>query len=202
MPPQVRRRRKRAGDAAQAAALADRDVAAPQGGGGVAQGGPGPHGGDELGLVVAALQAQQLLQGGAADDAVDGESGVALELVQGPHGGVPEDAVDPAGVEAQRAQALLQLRHVVTPQHGGPAVQEAVTHPETGFYQGVPGLGTADAVDPEAPQALESLEGGPGARSEDAVGIDGRARQYGGQAMLDVGDRVTTVPDGEGQAYR
>jgi hypothetical protein len=63
-------------------------------------------------------------------------------------------------------------------------------------------LGTADAVNPEAPQALESLEGGPGARSEDAVGIDGRARQYRGQAMLDVGDRVAAVPDGEGQAYR
>jgi len=63
-------------------------------------------------------------------------------------------------------------------------------------------LGTADAVDPEAPQALEGLEGGPGARSEDAVGVDGRARQYGGQAVLDVGDRVTTVPDGERQAYR
>ena len=55
---------------------------------------------------------------------------------------------------------------------------------------------------PSLAQALESLEGGPGARPEDAVGIDGRARQYGGQAMLHVGDRVTTVPDGEGQAYR
>ena len=171
-------------------------------GGASRQGGPGPHGGDELGLVVAALQAHQLPQGGAADDAVDGEAGVALELAQRPHGGVPEDAVDPAGVEAQRAQALLQLRHVVTPQHGGPAVEEAVTHPETGFHQGVPGLRTADAVDTQAPQALEGLEGGPGARAEDAVGIDGRARQNGGQAVLDVGDRVTTVPDGEGQAYR
>ena len=106
------------------------------------------------------------------------------------------------GVEAQRAQALLQLRHVVTPQHGGPAVEEAVTQPETGLDQGVPGLGAADAVDAEAAQALEGLEGGPGARAEDAVGVDGRAREDGGQAVLDVGDRVAAVSDGEGQAYR
>ena len=37
---------------------------------------------------------------------------------------------------------------------------------------------------------------------EDAVGVDRRAGQDGGQAVLDVGDRVTAVPDGEGQAYR
>jgi hypothetical protein len=49
---------------------------------------------------------------------------------------------------------------------------------------------------------LEGLEGGPGAGPEDAVGIDGCPRQEGGQAMLNIGDRVTTVPDGEGQAYR
>ena len=121
---------------------------------------------------------------------------------EGAHGGVAEDAVHPARVEAQRAQALLQLRHVVTPQHGGPAVEEAVTHPETGLHQGVPGLGTADAVDAEAAQALEGLERGPGRRAEDAVGVDGRARQDGGQAVLDVGDRVAAVSDGEGQAYR
>ena len=177
-------------------------MAAPQGGRGVAQGGPGPHGRDELGLVVAALQAHQLEEGGPADDAVDGEPGVALELVQRPHGGVAEDAVHPAGVEAQGAQALLQLGDVVTPQHGSPAVEEAVTHPETGLHQGVPGLGAADAVDVEAAQTLEGLERGPGGRAEDAVGVDGRAREDGGQAVLDVGDRVATVADGERQAYR
>ena len=59
-----------------------------------------------------------------------------------------------------------------------------------------------DAVDAEAAQALEGLERGPGARTEDAVSIDGCARQNGSQAVLDVGDRFTAVPDGEGQAYR
>ena len=80
------------------------------------------------------------------------------------HGGVAEDAVDPAGVEAEGAQALLELGHVVTPQHRGPAVQEAVTQPETGLDQGVPGLRAADAVDAQAAQALEGLERRPGWR--------------------------------------
>jgi hypothetical protein len=96
----------------------------------------------------------------------------------------------------------LQLRYVVTPQHGRPAVQEAVTEPKTGLDQGVPGLRAADAVDAEASQTLEGLERGARSGAEDAVGIDGRGREDGGQAVLDVGDRVTTVPDGERQAYR
>ena len=102
----------------------------------------------------------------------------------------------------RRAQALLELGDVVTPQHRGPAVQEAVTQPKTGLDQGVPGLRPADAVDAQAPEALEGLEGGPGGGPEDAVGVDGRAGQDGGQAVLDVGDRSPRSPDGEGQAYR
>ena len=49
---------------------------------------------------------------------------------------------------------------------------------------------------------MKGLERGAGAGTEDAIGVDGRARQNGGQAVLNVGDRVTTVSDGEGQAYR
>jgi hypothetical protein len=97
---------------------------------------------------------------------------------------------------------LLQFRHVVTPQHGRPAVEEAATEPKTGLDQGVPGLRAADAVDAEPAQTLEGLDGGARPGAEDAVGIDGGAREDGDQAVLDVGDRVTTVPDGEGKAYR
>jgi hypothetical protein len=96
----------------------------------------------------------------------------------------------------------LELGDVVTPQHRGPAVQEAVTQPETRLHQGVPRLRAAYAVDAEAAQALEGLHGGPGGRPEYPVGIDGRAREDGGQAVLDVGDRRAAVADGEGQAYR
>ena len=96
----------------------------------------------------------------------------------------------------------MQLRHVVTPQHGCPAVEEAVTEPKTGLDQGVPSLRPADAVDAEPTETLEGLERGTCAGAEDAVGIDWRPREDCGQAVLHVGDRVTTVPDGERQAYR
>jgi hypothetical protein len=96
----------------------------------------------------------------------------------------------------------LQLGDVVTPQHWSPAVQEAVAEPKTGFDQGVPGLRAAHAVDAQATQALEGLHGGAGSRSENTVGIDGRADDDGAQAVLDVRDRRAAVADGEGQAYR
>ena len=131
-----------------------------------------------------------------------GHAGVALELAQRSHGGVAEDAVDAARVEPEGAQALLEFGHVVTPQHGGPAVQEAVAEPKTGLDQGVPCLRAADPVDAQAAEALEGLDRGAGGRAEDAVGVDGRARQDGGQALLDVGDRRAAVADGERQAYR
>jgi hypothetical protein len=96
----------------------------------------------------------------------------------------------------------LELGDVVTPQHRGPAVQEAVAEPKTGLDQGVPRLRAAHAVDAQAAQALEGLHGGAGGRAEDAVGIDGRARQDGGQAVLNVRDGGAAVADSERQAYR
>ena len=63
VPPERQAAAQRAGHAAQAAALADGDVAPAQGAGGVAQARAGPDGGDQLGLVVAALEPQQLAGG-------------------------------------------------------------------------------------------------------------------------------------------
>ena len=42
--------------------------------------------------------------------------------------------------------------------------------------QGVPGLATADAVDPQAPPVLEGLDGGPGGVPERPVGVGRRCR--------------------------
>ncbi|HUE06777.1 MAG TPA: hypothetical protein VMP41_05085 [Acidimicrobiales bacterium] len=94
----------------------------------------------------------------------------------------------------------MELGHVVTPQHGGPAVQEAVAEPKTRLDQGVPCLRAADPVDTEATEALEGLDRGAGGRAEDAVGIDWRAREDGGQSLLDVGDSGAPVADRQGQA--
>jgi hypothetical protein len=96
----------------------------------------------------------------------------------------------------------LELGDVVTPQHRSPAVQEAVAEAKTRLDQGVPRLCATHAVDAQAAQALKGLHGGAGGRAEDAVRIDGRARQNGGQAVLDVRDSGAAVADGEGQAYR
>ena len=95
----------------------------------------------------------------------------------------------------------MQLGDVVTSQHRSPAVQEAVTEPKTGLDQGVPRLRPAHPVHAQPPQALKGLDGRPGGGAEECIGPDGGAED-GAQAMLDVGDRGTAVPDDEGQAYR
>jgi hypothetical protein len=116
---------------------------------------------------------------------------------------VPEDPVHPPGVEAEAAQALLQVGHVVAAQHLGPAEQEAVAQAKTGFDQGVPRLLVADATDPEAAVVLERLDAGPGAGAEDAVIIDRRAtRRDGGQSLLQVRYGRTGLPEGQGEDYR
>ena len=121
------------------------------------------HRGHQLGVVVAGAEPEELGHGRGPGDAVDGQPDVALELAQGGRGQVAEDAVHPTGVEAEGAEPLLQLGHVVAPQHGRPPVEEAVPERAPGLDQGRPGLGAADAVDPQAPAVLEGLDGGPGA---------------------------------------
>jgi len=47
---------------------------------------------------------------------------------------------------------------------------------------------------------LERLDGGPGAVPEDAVGVQRRAVEDGGQPALDIGDGSSLVTEGERQA--
>ena len=91
-----------------------------------------------------------------------GTSGIALELAQRGRGQVPEDPVDPAGVESEGTEALLQLGNVVAPDHRGSPVEEAVAQAPTCLDQRRPGLWTADAVDPETSPVLEGLDSRPG----------------------------------------
>jgi hypothetical protein len=49
---------------------------------------------------------------------------------------------------------------------------------------------------------LEGLYRAPGGGAEDPVRIDGRAREYGGEPVLDVGNGGAAVTDGERQSYR
>ncbi len=155
-----------------------------------------------FGIAVPALESEQLTKRRPAHDAVDWKPGVSLELTQPGARGVPEDAVDPPGIEAERAQALLQFRHVVAAEHGGAPVQEPVPEAESRLHQGVPRLPPADTVDPQATEALERFDRGPGGRAEDPVGIDGYARKDASEAMLDVGHRVAAMSDRQRERYR
>ena len=71
-----------------------------------AQGSPRPHGRDQLGVMVAALESSQLTQCRSAHDAVRRGGRHCAGTRPGPRPVfVTEDAVHPAGVEAQRTQS-------------------------------------------------------------------------------------------------
>jgi hypothetical protein len=88
---------------------------------------------------------------------------------------------------------------VVAAEHRDAPVQEAVTQRETRLDQGVPRLGPADAVDPEAAPVLERLESGAGGRAEDAQVVGACGEPQARQAVLHVGHRLTAVPLPQGE---
>ena len=70
----------------------------------------------------------EAMQGGdrlGAAHLVGDEAHVLLEVRQGALGGRPEDAVDPAGVEPERAESELELGDVVAAHHRGGAGRAA-----------------------------------------------------------------------------
>ena len=152
--------------------------------------------------MVWALQAEQFMQSGPSDDAVDRKAGVALELGQRVGGVVTEDAVDAAGVEPKCAQPLLEVGDVVTPQHRSPAVEEAVAQQEACFDERIPGLFAANPVDTEPSQALEGLDRRPSGRTKDAIGVDCDAGKHSGEPVLDVGNGFPAIADREGEDQR
>ena len=181
--------------------LADGHVAAPQRRRCVAQRGPGPHGGDQLGLVVAAPR--RISSPRVAPPTMPSTGSPALRWNSARARTVASPKMPSTRPVSNPSVHRRCCRSATSsPRASGSAGTGSGRREEAGLDQGVPGLGPADAVDPEAAQALEGLEGGPGAGPEDAVGVDGRAGHESGQAVLDVGDGFTAVPDGERQAYR
>ena len=94
---------------------------------------------------------------------------VALELAQRAGGVGAEDAVLAAGVEAERVEPVLELGDVVAAQHRAAAVEQPVAEAEAALDQRRPGLGAADAVDPQAARR-------PGTRATAALGGRRRTR--------------------------
>jgi hypothetical protein len=86
--------------------------------------------------------------------------------------------------------------------HGRGSIQEALTQPKTGLYQGIPGLQPADAVDAETAVMLKCFDGCTRRRTEDAVRVERRTRQDGRESLLNVADGGSTIADGEGKFYR
>jgi len=158
----------------------------------LAQALPIPDLGHQLfGPEVSGPEANELAHGGGSGDPIDRHSGVALEFTEGGRGQVAEDPVDPTGVEAQGTKPLLQLSDIIASNHGGSAVQEAITQSPACLDQRRPGLWTTDAVDPETAPMLEGLDGGPGAVAELAFEVDGAGQAEGVQPGLDVGHRCS-----------
>ena len=129
-----------------------------------------------------------------AAHAVGGEVHVALELDERTRRVVAEDAVFPAGVEAEPVQAALELGDVVAAQHRAAAVEQAVAEAVPALDHRRPGLRAADAVDPQAPGLLEGAHDrfGRGART-----LPTRSRGIvvtrGGEPDLEVAHRLAAA---------
>ena len=145
---------------------------------------------------------QQLAQRLAPEDAVNRQRRVLLEVAQGRRRRAAEDAVDSSSVEPERAQPLLELGDVVAAQHRRAQVEEPVAQAVAGFDQGLPGLRAADAVDAEAPAALECLQRGTRRDPELAPRVAHRpeAQRHEPVLHIDHTPAAVALADGKGRA--
>jgi len=67
---------------------------------------------------MARLHSEQFANRERPDDSVDRDADVALEVEYPGRRVVAKDAVDATTVEAERSETLLELRDVITPEHG------------------------------------------------------------------------------------
>ena len=133
-------------------------------------------------------------------DPVDGYSGIALELTERGRGEVPEDPVDPAGVESEGTEALLQLSNVIASDHRSSPVQEAVAQAPACLDQRRPGLWTTDAIDPQTSPVLEGFDSALEYRpTEGALSVHGTDKAKRLQPSLDISNRRARIAGPEGE---
>ena len=101
-----------------------------------------------------------------------------------------EDAVDPAGVETERAQPALQVGDVVAAQGGIAAVEQPIAEPVPGLDQRRPRLLAADPVDAQAACRLERAARLLGAVIEAPAGVAGGIEPRRGEAPLEITDSL------------
>jgi hypothetical protein len=109
-----------------------------------------------------------------------------LQLCHGASGLQAEYAIYPAGVEAERRQTTLQVRDVVSSEHGLPLVEKPIAELQSGFDQGSPRLRAEYAIYPETTCILESLYSSASARSVVAEPVGERVEAERRQTTLDV----------------
>src|SRR5680860_684980 len=98
----------------------------------------------------------QCLEGGRPAGAVRGDPHVALEVADALLGGVTEQTVDPADLETEVEQPLLEGDHVVTGHQVAHDVREQpVPEPPSGLVENAVRRGPDDPVDGESALLLE-----------------------------------------------
>ena len=140
----------------------------------------------------------ELDQRAFADDAVERQAGVALEIDDRALDlGVVHAALG-AGVEAQQVELDLQGEDVVAAERRFAQVQEPVAELVSGLDQLSPRVGADDAVDDQAALLLERAHGELGAGPEEAVhALAAQLEAAPSQACLDVEDFFSAVAAGQ-----
>lgn len=115
-----------------------------------------PHEGHGNPIGSGADEALERVDRAVTADRVDRQAGVTLEISKRTGRERPKDAVGPTGVESQGAEPALQLGHVVAPQHGGAAIEQAIAEAVTGLDEGPPGRLVTRAGGPKASMLLKS----------------------------------------------
>ena len=140
----------------------------------------------------------QLDQGALADDAVQRQACVALEIDDRALDIVVVHTALGAGVEAQQVELDLQGEDVVAAERRFAQVQEPVAELVPGLDQFSPRVGADDAVDDKAALLLERAHGELGAGPEEAVhALAAQLEAAPAQACLDIEDFFSAVAAGE-----
>ena len=145
------------------------------------------------------LQPAQPVERGLADDAVDVEPRVALELGDRHLEQRREDAVHGPAVETQLVEPALQKEHVVAPHVRHAQVQQPVAGLVAGLHEFGPGVVLDDAVGKQQTLLLERPDGVLGVRPEEPVGaLPAQEIPQGSQARLDVDHLLACIASANG----
>ena len=146
------------------------------------------HGG---GTIDPVAESTQVVQGGRPTEAVNGQTTVALEFPQGTVGVGPEDPVDPAGIEPQASEMLLELGNVVTSGHGPGQVQQSIAQRKARLNQCRPGGGVTHAGNHQTPAVLKRIQHLSGVWTEYSVSLG--VQPHSGESALKVAHGPTLV---------